>query len=206
MVINPTLELERELFSETVRFVGGVDEVGRGAIAGPVTVGVAVIDANASEVPKGLRDSKLMSKLAREKMIAPTQQWVNSYALGSASALEIDEIGIVPALRLAFTRAYEALSIKPDHLILDGKHNWIAPFDVPVTTKVKADAHCAVVAAASVIAKVTRDLQMVELDNQYPQFGWKSNVGYGAAIHLEAIRELGPTEYHRRSWNLPTRL
>ena len=205
MTITPTLELENELFARNIRFVGGVDEVGRGAIAGPVTVGIAVIDANAGEFPKGLRDSKLMSKTGREKIITATQEWVSAYALGSATALEIDEIGIVPALHLAFTRAYDQLDIKPDHVILDGKHNWIGEqFDV--TMKVKADAHCAVVAAASVLAKVARDAVMGELDSLHPQFGWKSNVGYGAASHMDAIRELGATEYHRRSWNLPTRL
>ena len=216
MAITPTLDLERELFANGVKYVGGVDEVGRGAIAGPVTVGVAVIDAHVAEFPQGLRDSKLMSKHAREKIIAATQGWVVAHALGSASAQEIDDIGIVNALRLAWMRAYEQLDVKPDHVILDGKHNWIAPtdvnlltpelIDIPVTMKIKADAHCAVVAAASVLAKVSRDQEMVWLHEQYPQFGWNSNVGYGAAVHMQAITELGATEYHRRSWNLPTRL
>lgn len=205
MTITPTLDLERELFARNIQFVGGVDEVGRGAIAGPVTVGIAVIDSSVGNFPTGLRDSKLMSKTAREKIITATQEWVTSYALGSATAREIDQIGIVPALQLAFTRAYEQLPIKPEHVILDGKHNWIGEqFDV--TMKVKADAHCAVVAAASVLAKVARDGVMAQLADQHPAFGWKSNVGYGAASHMEAIRELGATEYHRRSWNLPTRL
>lgn len=216
MAITPTLDLERELFAQGVKFVGGVDEVGRGAIAGPVTVGVAVIDAQVPEFPKGLRDSKLMSKPAREKIIQSTQDWVVAHALGSASAQEIDDIGIVNALRLAWMRAYGELEVVPDHVILDGKHNWIAPtdvnlltpnfIDIPVTMKIKADAHCAVVAAASVLAKVSRDQEMVRLHEVHPQFGWNSNVGYGAEVHMQAIAELGATEYHRRSWNLPTRL
>lgn len=216
MTITPTLELERELFAQGVKYVGGVDEVGRGAIAGPVTVGVAVIDASVTDFPQGLRDSKLMSKPAREKIIDATQDWVISHALGSASAQEIDDIGIVNALRLAWTRAYAELEIVPDHVILDGKHNWIAPaevnlltpdfIDIPVTMKIKADAHCAVVAAASVLAKVSRDQEMIRLHDLHPEFGWNSNVGYGAAAHMQAISELGATEYHRRSWNLPTRL
>lgn len=216
MTITPTLDLERELFARGVKFVGGVDEVGRGAIAGPVTVGVAVIDAQVPEFPQGLRDSKLMSKPAREKIIQSTQDWVVAHALGSASAQEIDDIGIVNALRLAWMRAYAELEVVPDHVILDGKHNWIAPtdvnlmtpdfIDIPVTMKIKADAHCAVVAAASVLAKVSRDQEMVRLHEEHPQFGWNSNVGYGAAVHMQAIAELGATEYHRRSWNLPTRL
>ena len=216
MAITPTLDLERELFAQGVKFVGGVDEVGRGAIAGPVTVGVAVIDAQVPEFPQGLRDSKLMSKPAREKIIQSTQDWVVAHALGSASAQEIDDIGIVNALRLAWMRAYGELEVVPDHVILDGKHNWIAPtdvnlltpnfIDIPVTMKIKADAHCAVVAAASVLAKVSRDQEMVRLHEEHPQFGWNSNVGYGAEVHMQAIAELGATEYHRRSWNLPTRL
>lgn len=216
MTITPTLDLERELFAQGVKYVGGVDEVGRGAVAGPVTVGIAVIDADVTDFPKGLRDSKLMSKSAREKIIDSTQDWLVAHALGSASAQEIDDIGIVNALRLAWMRAYAALDVVPDHVILDGKHNWIAPtdvnlltpdlIDIPVTMKIKADAHCAVVAAASVLAKVSRDQEMAQLHLEHPDFGWNSNVGYGAAVHMNAIAELGATQYHRRSWNLPTRL
>lgn len=216
MAITPTLELERELFASGVRILGGVDEVGRGAIAGPVMVGVAVIDSSVTDVPKGLRDSKLMSKAARERMIEPTKEWVLDYALGSATANEIDEIGIVNALRLAWTRAYEQLTTKPDHVILDGKHNWIAApesdlftprvgaIEIPVTMKIKADAHCGVVAAASVLAKVERDAYMTEIAIDHPDFGWDSNVGYGAAVHMEAIARSGATQFHRTSWNLPS--
>ncbi len=215
MAINPTLDLEKELFASGVKFLGGVDEVGRGAIAGPVTVGVAVIDASVTDVPHGLRDSKLMSKSARVRIVEPTKEWVVDHALGSATAEEIDEIGIVNALRLAWTRAFEQLTHKPDHVILDGKHNWIAVpksdlfdqhhdgIDIPVTMKIKADAHCAVVAAASVLAKVQRDDFMAQLAVDFPDFGWESNVGYGAAVHMAAIEKLGPTQFHRTSWNLP---
>ncbi len=216
MAITPTLDLERELFNSGVRFLGGVDEVGRGAIAGPVTVGIAVIDATVVDVPKGLRDSKLMSKAARARMIEPTKDWVLDYAIGSATADEIDAIGIVNALRLAWTRAYAELSTKPDHVILDGKHNWIeAPksdlfdmqesaIDIPVTMKIKGDAHCGVVAAASVFAKVERDAYMAQIATEHPEFGWESNVGYGAAVHMDAIARLGATQFHRTSWNLPS--
>ena len=218
MVTTPTLDLERELFATGVRYLAGVDEVGRGALAGPVSVGVAVIDANVGEFPKGLRDSKLVSKTARPKLVAPVQEWVTSYAVGHASAEEIDELGIMGGLRLAWRRAYEALSVKPDHILLDGKHNWIAEPEtdlfspavtievpeLPVTMKIKADATCAVVSAGSVLAKVERDLMMGELAKLHPEFGWDGNVGYGSAGHMDAIRTLGPTVYHRRSWNLPT--
>jgi len=121
----PTLELERELFSTGVKYIAGVDEVGRGALAGPVSVGVAIVSAETVQVPAGLRDSKQISRTAREKLIEPVSAWVVEYAIGHVAASEIDEIGIVPALRLAWVRAHQQLSIKPDHVILDGKHNWL---------------------------------------------------------------------------------
>lgn len=210
----PTLDLEQSLFASGVNFVAGVDEVGRGALAGPVTVGVAVIDSTVGLPPADLRDSKQMSAKARESIIDQAQQWTIANAVGSATAAEIDQIGIVAALRLAWTRAYAQLSVKPEHVILDGKHNWLVDntsslfpieipnIDLPVTMKIKADAHCASVAAASVIAKVHRDQYMAQLAKEFPDFGWESNVGYGAANHQLAIRKLGPTEFHRKSWKL----
>lgn len=211
----PTLELEQELISAGAKYVAGVDEVGRGALAGPVSVGVAIVDADTSQVPLGLRDSKQISRMAREKLIAPVSSWVVDFAIGHVAASEIDEIGIVPALRLAWVRAHQQLRIKPDHVILDGKHNWIlepesnlftAPISeilVPVTMKIKADASCASVSAASVLAKVARDQVMREAALTYPDFGWEGNVGYGSSEHMAAIARLGPTDLHRKSWNLP---
>lgn len=215
MVAAPTLDEENSLFEQGVKFVAGVDEVGRGALAGPVSVGIAVVSADTSIPPVGLRDSKQMSLAAREKIISEVKKWPVAHAVGSASAHEIDQIGIVNALRLAWTRAYELLSIKPEHVILDGKHNWLSPksqdlfaleiphIEVPVTMKIKADAICASVSAASVLAKVERDEYMRELAKSFPEYGWDSNVGYGASGHMQAIAQLGPTEFHRKSWSLP---
>ena len=212
----PTLELERELFSTGIKYVAGVDEVGRGALAGPVSVGVAIVSAETSQVPAGLRDSKQISRTAREKLIEPVSAWVVEYAIGHVAASEIDEIGIVPALRLAWVRAHQQLSIKPDHVILDGKHNWllepksdlfttpISDIVVPVTMKIKADASCASVSAASVLAKVARDELMREAALLHPDFGWEGNVGYGSSDHMAAIARLGPTDLHRKSWKLPS--
>ena len=212
----PTLDLERELISAGAKYVAGVDEVGRGALAGPVSVGVAIVGAETPQVPPGLRDSKQISRVAREKLIAPVSAWVLEYAIGHVAASEIDQIGIVPALRLAWVRAHRQLSIKPDHVILDGKHNWIlepesdlfttpiSDIVVPVTMKVKADAACASVSAASVLAKVARDDLMREAALIYPDFGWEGNVGYGSSDHMAAIARLGPTDLHRKSWNLPS--
>ena len=212
----PTLDLERELILAGAKYVAGVDEVGRGALAGPVSVGVAIVSAETPQVPPGLRDSKQISRVAREKLIAPVSAWVLEYAIGHVAASEIDQIGIVPALRLAWVRAHRQLSIKPDHVILDGKHNWIlepesdlfttpiSDIVVPVTMKVKADAACASVSAASVLAKVARDDLMREAALIYPDFGWEGNVGYGSSDHMAAIARLGPTDLHRKSWNLPS--
>jgi len=213
---SPTLELEHALISSGAKYVAGVDEVGRGALAGPVSVGVAIVSAEAAQVPTGLRDSKQISRAAREKLIEPVSEWVVEYSIGHVAASEIDEIGIVPALRLAWVRAHQQLSIKPDHVILDGKHNWllepksdlfttpISDIVVPVTMKVKADASCASVSAASVLAKVARDELMREAALIYPDFGWAGNVGYGSSDHMAAIARLGPTELHRKSWKLPS--
>lgn len=219
-MITPTLDLENELFAQGYTAIGGVDEVGRGALAGPVTIGIAVITQPVPLIPDGLRDSKDMTRPARVAIIPAVERWVTEYALGSATSEEIDAIGIVNALRLAWLRAHAELTVKPSHVILDGKHNWIAtpksdlfsgdgdlglePVEIPVTMKVKADAHCAVVSAASVLAKVQRDNYMRELAQEFPLYGWDGNVGYGAAIHMEAIRRHGTTIHHRRSWNLPT--
>jgi ribonuclease HII len=210
----PALDVEQSLHAHGARFVAGVDEVGRGALAGPVSVGIAVVDAGVGPVPEKLRDSKVISRTVREGLIEPVSAWVVDYAIGHAQPAEIDEMGIVAALRLAWTRAYEQLTTKPDHVILDGKHNWIAVpesdlfslsegIDVPVTMKIKADAACASVAAASVLAKVARDDLMREAAVRFPAYGWEGNVGYGSTGHMQALVEFGATEFHRRSWNLP---
>lgn len=213
---TPTLELEQELLSTGIKYVAGVDEVGRGALAGPVSVGVAIVCAETAQVPTGLRDSKQISRAAREKLIAPVSAWVVEYSIGHVAASEIDLIGIVPALRLAWVRAHQQLTIKPDHVILDGKHNWlvepesdlfatpISDIVVPVTMKIKADASCASVSAASVLAKVARDELMREAALIHPEYGWEGNVGYGSSDHMAAIARLGPTDLHRKSWKLPS--
>ena len=217
MSVAPTTLLEEKILSGGATTVAGVDEVGRGALAGPVTVGVCVITQRDLDTPFPieLRDSKLISRRTREQLVEPLKAWATEFAIGHASPDEIDEIGITAALRLAWNRAVSELSSPPSAVILDGKHNWLtspnphlfdepAPSEMPVTMKIKADLHCATVAAASVMAKVARDGIMREAHNQYPEFGFDSNVGYGSSLHMSAIRNLGPTEFHRRSWNLPS--
>jgi len=220
---RPSLRVERALQREGHRVLAGMDEVGRGALAGPVTVGVVVIDETCRSAPQGVKDSKLLAPQARERMVPRIERWALAHAVGHASADEIDAIGIIAALRLAGCRALDAVAaggIRPDLVILDGNHDWLtSPQDVgllafaheervatpQVTTMIKADLKCSSVAAASVLAKVTRDRIMVDLggNDPYSGYGWVENKGYAAPEHLDALRRLGASELHRRSWRLP---
>ena len=198
--------------------LAGMDEVGRGALAGPVTVGVVIIDESCGTAPQGVKDSKLLVPHARTAMVPRIERWAVAHGVGHASAAEIDDIGIIAALRVAGVRALAEAGIRPDLVILDGNHDWLtAPQDVglfafaddvpaatpPVSTMIKADLKCSSVAAASVLAKVRRDAIMAGLGEQHPAYGWGENKGYAAPGNLDALRRLGPCELHRRSWRLP---
>ena len=200
----PTLDTERQLFASGARIVAGMDEVGRGAIAGPVMIGVVAIDQSITDVPEGLADSKLMTAKRREAMVPTVQQWALAHATGSATAAEVDKFGIMAAMSLAGSRALAALGVKPDIIILDGNTSFLKEeANGPrVITQVKADQNCACVSAASVIAKVERDELMTQLHEQFPHYGWNGNKGYGAAVHTDAIKTHGVTDLHRKSWNL----
>lgn len=216
---RPDLRHERVLLRSGARVVVGMDEVGRGALAGPVSVGAVAVDLRTRACPAGVADSKLLTPRAREQLLPALGRWGVARAVGHASPEEIDRVGIVPALRLAGRRALEALGVVVDVVLLDGSHDWLsAPpqgdlvemletgEDGPqptVRTRVKADQRCASVAAASVLAKCARDSLMTDLAAQHPEYGWAENKGYGAREHVEALRRLGPTPLHRRSWNLP---
>ena len=208
MVQLPSLEVETALFSEGFEYVIGCDEVGRGAMAGPVAVGMAVIDASFTSFPDGLRDSKLLSEKRREILAPAAAQWVLHSAVGEASAAEVDALGITACLGLAGKRALLALHesgapIAQSVVLLDGSQDWLNPALVSplhVQTRVKADRDCAAVAAASVIAKVHRDRIMIEADAEHPHYGWSGNKGYGSPAHMAAISEHGPTPLHRVSW------
>ena len=212
---SPTTEVERQLFAAGSRFVIGVDEVGRGAIAGPVAVGVAILDSqtnNIDAVPAGLRDSKLLSEKQRVALIEPVQGWVRASAVGFASAEEIDANGIVWALAVSASRAISTLLedsnlraiIATDGatILLDGSHNWLQQHagGLPVVVRPKADRDCAVVAAASVVAKVERDNLMIELAHEHAGFGLEGHKGYASAAHIDAVRTIGPSSIHRKTW------
>ncbi|TQL04556.1 ribonuclease HII [Cellulomonas sp. SLBN-39] len=219
----PHLRHERALLRTGSTYVAGMDEVGRGSLAGPVSVGVVVVDASTRSAPRGVADSKLLTPAARTALLPALGRWGVARAVGHASAQEIDERGIVAALRLAATRALTGVSavVGPvDAVILDGSHDWLTPPDpdlfgvqddlfvtaVPtprVHLRVKADRTCASVAAASVLAKCERDALMVEHARVHPSYRWDENKGYAAPDHLAALREHGPSQLHRRSWRLP---
>lgn len=195
----PTHSVERSMRATLgVRTVAGVDEVGRGAWAGPVTVCAAITGLR--RPPEGLTDSKLITPLRRTRMAAVLTDWVTSYALGHASNEEIDRLGMTASLRLAALRALEALPEKPDAIILDGKHDYLGgPWTV--RTVIKGDQSCVAVAAASVIAKVHRDAAMAELGQEYEAFAFGENAGYPSPVHRAALEEFGPTGHHRVSWS-----
>jgi ribonuclease HII len=208
VVTDPTLDVEALLHRRGVRFVIGCDEVGRGAIAGPVAVGLCVVDARIGAVPAGLRDSKLLSEKRREELAPRAVEWAVHSAVGLATALEIDTIGIIAALGLAGKRALVQLhdagaAVRDSVILLDGSHDWLSPAltsPLAVQTRAKADRDCASVSAASVVAKVHRDRLMISADGRTPGYGWASNKGYGSADHFAAIAELGATDFHRHTW------
>jgi ribonuclease HII len=208
VVAEPTLDVERSLHETGVRWIIGCDEVGRGALAGPVAVGMALVDAAVGPIPAGLRDSKLLSEPRREALAPLCVEWVSYSAVGLASADEVDALGITACLGLAGKRALALLheqgaDILGSTVLLDGHHDWLNPAltgKLAVVTRIKADRDCASVSAAAVIAKVHRDRLMIERDALTPGYGWAGNKGYGSAEHLAAIAELGPSDFHRRSW------
>jgi ribonuclease HII len=193
-------EIERELAGKAgARVIAGVDEVGRGAWAGPVVVCAVVAAEGFPEPPHGLTDSKRLTAKRRAELAAELPGWARAYAIGAASHEQIDRLGMTAALRLAARQALSRLPVKPDVVLLDGKHDYIgAPWRV--RTAVKADLRSASVAAASVIAKEHRDALLAQLGEEYPDFAFADNAGYPSPVHQRALAAHGPTRYHRLSW------
>ncbi len=194
----PTHTVERSLRATSgAKIIAGVDEVGRGAWAGPVTVCAAVTGLR--RPPEGLTDSKLLTPKRRTVLDQVLKGWVTAHSLGAASPEEIDGMGMTAALRLAASRALDGLPVRPDAVILDGKHDYLGdPWQV--RTVIQGDRSCVAVAAASVLAKVARDKMMAELGVDHAEFDFAANAGYPSPVHQAALKEWGPTPYHRLTW------
>ena len=179
-----------------LRVICGVDEAGRGPLAGPVCA-AAVILPEHLQIP-GLTDSKKLSDKKRRELFPVIQEQAVAYGIGLASEAEIDEINILQATFRAMRRALDQLSVRPEIALIDGNRE--TDFGLPVKTVVKGDSLSANIAAASVLAKVTRDNIMVELARQYPEYGFEIHKGYGTKAHYEALRTYGPCPIHRKTF------
>jgi ribonuclease HII len=199
---DPDLSFEQILWQAGIIGVAGIDEAGRGALAGPVTAAAVILPQKEglSELLKGVRDSKQMTpperEIARDQIFKYAEYW----GVGFATSDEIDRVGIVPATRLAAWRAVECLSLPPAHLLLD--YLFLTEVTIPQTALIKGDCRSLSIAAASVLAKTSRDALMRDLDVTYPGYGFATHKGYGTRAHREALRRLGPSPIHRLSFTL----
>lgn len=191
----PDFSLEQTLLAQNINLIAGVDEVGRGPLAGPVFAAAVILDP--TRLPLAANDSKKLSAAQREKLFTEIMATAQ-VGIGQASVAEIDEINILQATYLAMRRAINALPQKPAMLLVDG--NRAPDFGIPTRTIIKGDAAVLSIAAASIIAKVTRDRLMCELAQTHPQYDWASNAGYGSPRHLQALQQFGITPHHRRSF------
>jgi len=192
----PSLTIERGLWDDGADVVVGVDEVGRGAWAGPISVGAAVLPRD--KRVNGVRDSKMLTEVERERLFDRIAGWCRAWAVGHASQQECDELGMSAAQKLAARRAIEGLGLAPDHVLIDGRWDFVG---VGTTQRlVKGDAKCLSIAAASILAKVTRDRMMREESEHFPAYDFDLNKGYPCPRHKMALRAWGPTSIHRRTW------
>ena len=192
----PTFEYEEKHYSEGYTAVCGCDEAGRGPLCGPV-VAAAVILPCGTQID-GLNDSKKLSEKKREALFDIIKEKAIAYAIAEVSPAEIDEINILNASMLAMKRAVDALSVKADFALIDG--NCSRGFDIPTETVVKGDAKSYSIAAASILAKVTRDRQCIELDKEYPEYGIAKHKGYPTKDHMDAVRKYGPSPIYRMTF------
>jgi ribonuclease HII len=193
-VIRPTLTRERALWAAGCRLVAGVDEVGRGPLAGPVVAAAVILRPEARPI-RGLRDSKLLSERQRERAAQEVRRQALAWAIAAASAREIDRINIRRATALAMRRALARLSFLPERVLVDGTP--LPELGCAHEAMVDGDACCQSIAAASVLAKQARDRLMLLLARRYPAFGWEENKGYATEVHLAALDRAGPTRHHR---------
>lgn len=197
---TPDLRMEGSFWRVGYRHIAGIDEAGRGALAGPVAAAAVIMkpDGKTTHKLKGLKDSKELTVSQRNTWFHCIQEVAWDWGIGFASPQEIDMLGIVPATRLAAWRALETLKIQPDHLLLD--YLFVPDFPNPQTSLMKGDQRSLSIAGASVLAKVARDAHLCDLDAHYPEYGFAANKGYGTRAHREAIDRFGPSPVHRLSF------
>lgn len=199
---QPELRIEQSLWEQGYRLVGGIDEAGRGAWAGPVMAGAVILpnDPSIQINLRGVRDSKQMTPRQRQYWAEAIRSCARAWSVGQASAAEIDALGILPATRLAMQRAIQGLAFAPEYCLFDFIH-WK---DCPYTGEkfVKGETRSLSIAAASVLAKTTRDALLRSLDQQYPGYGFERHKGYGTAFHRTAIQSLGLSAIHRKSFKI----
>lgn len=196
----PTRHAEQDLWERGFETVVGIDEVGRGAWAGPLVIGAAVLPRDGRVL--GIRDSKMLSEAERERLFDRVAGWCQAWAVGAASQEECDMLGMSAAQKLATARAIAGLRLDspPDAAIVDGTWDFVSPHIAHVERKIKADAYCLGVAAASILAKVSRDRLMRQHAEHYPHWHFDTNKGYPCPLHKTALQGYGPSAIHRRSW------
>lgn len=190
------LEYENNLYKEGVTLIAGVDEVGRGPLIGPVVACACILPVNFYH--KDIKDSKKLSEKKREEMYKVIKENAISIGLGIVSEKVIDEVNIYEATKIAMKEAIKNLNITPEHVLIDAMK---LELNIPSTSIIKGDAKSESIAAASIIAKVTRDHMLDEMDKEYPMYDLKNNKGYGTKKHLEALQTYGPCKYHRVSYS-----
>jgi ribonuclease HII len=204
----PTLDVERQLLREGgSQVLIAIDEVGRGALAGPVTLGAVMVNSETSDPPPGVRDSKQITAKKRAQLVPGITNWAK-HTIVHVSPQRIDHVGITRALGEGAVEAVLRILASEPHFVatvlLDGNFDYVSPVDDTwrVCTVIRGDAVCASIAAASILAKEARDAMMRDLHGTSPQYGWDRNVGYGTALHRAAIGQWGVTPHHRRTWKL----
>ena len=195
--LNTLKEFENNLYKTGLKYIAGIDEAGRGPLAGPVVVGIAIMEPNS--FIEGINDSKKIAEKKRELLYEKITSEAVDWAVGIVDQKEIDEINILNATKKALHEAISKLKVKPDRILVDALEH-IDTNGIPYTSKIKWDAKVYSISAASIIAKVTRDRMMQEYDEIYPEYGFAKHKGYGTAQHIQAIKTYGPCLLHRKSF------